>query len=273
MQGECSKNEYTHSYCRAAAVMPRSGMTSPYWDYRYALVPNAGLGHVQASLAATLNLRICFALRAEAVLGAVEEALDVRLVLHDDEYGDNHGENHLAKVDAFEVVFRADIAKHGKCTEKPAPKDATDGDIFRGDREDNPEGKCAKNRKRGNCKEHAKSSKHTLTTAETGKAGKAVAENHEETCKERNPCTVIGTASGDLCFAHFLSDKRSKEALQKVHEHDRESWLPAKYAECIREASILGAVVTNIKILTFREFCDPYGAGDRPQQVRYWKTQ
>ncbi|SOD12799.1 hypothetical protein SAMN06298224_0873 [Fibrobacter sp. UWB16] len=27
MQGECSKNEYTHSYCRAAAVMPRSGMT------------------------------------------------------------------------------------------------------------------------------------------------------------------------------------------------------------------------------------------------------
>ena len=27
MQGECSKNEYTHSYCRAAAVMPRSGTT------------------------------------------------------------------------------------------------------------------------------------------------------------------------------------------------------------------------------------------------------
>ena len=28
MQGECSKNEYTHSYYRAAAVMPRSGMTT-----------------------------------------------------------------------------------------------------------------------------------------------------------------------------------------------------------------------------------------------------
>ena len=214
-----------------------------------------------------------FALGAEAVLGAVEEALDVRLVLHDDEHGDNHGENHLAKVDAFEVVFRANIAKDGKCAEKTATEDATDGDIFRGDREDNPESKCAKNRQGRNREEHAESRKHALTTAETGKASEAVAENHEEACKERNPRTVIGTASGDLCFAHFLSDKRSEEALQKVHEHDRESRLPAEHAECIREARILGAVVTNVKVLTFREFCDPYGAGDRPQQVRYWKTQ
>ena len=108
---------------------------------------------------------------------------------------------------------------------------------------------------------------------ETGKASEAVAENHEEACKERNPCTVIGTASGDLSFAHFLGDERSKETLQKIHEHDRESRLPAEHAECIREARILGAVITNVKVLTFREFCDPYGAGDRPQQVRYWKTQ
>ena len=216
---------------------------------------------------------LLFSLGAEAVLGAVEEALDVRLVLYDDEYSDNHGEDHLAKVDAFEVVFRADIAKHGKCAEKTATEDATDGDVLRGDREDNPEGKCAKDCERGNGEEHAESRKHALTTAETCKAGKAVAENHEEACKERHPCTVIGTASGDLSFAHLLSDKRSKKALQKVHEHDRESRLPAEHAECIREARILGAVVTNIKVLTFREFCDPYGAGDRPQQVRYWKTQ
>ena len=216
---------------------------------------------------------LLFALGAEAVLGAVEEALDVRLVLHDDEHSDNHGKNHLAKVDAFEVVFRADIAKHRKCAEKPATENATDGDIFRGDREDNPEGKCAKDGQRRNGEEHAKCGKHTLTTAETCKAGKAVTENHEETCNKRHPSTVIGTASGDLCFAHFLSDKRSEEALQKVHEHDRESRLPAEHAECIREARILGAVVTNVKVLTFREFCDPYGAGDRPQQVRYWKTQ
>ncbi len=89
---------------------------------------------------------LLFSLGAEAVLGAVEEALDVRLVLHNDEHGDNHGENHLAKVDAFEVVFWADIAKDRKSTEKTAPEDATDGDVLRGDREDNPEGKCAKNR-------------------------------------------------------------------------------------------------------------------------------
>ena len=177
------------------------------------------------------------------------------------------------KVDAFEVVFRANIAKHGKCAEKPAPENATDGDVLRGDREENPEGKCAKNRKRGNCKEHAKRSEHALTTAETGKASEAVTENHEEASNKRHPSTVIGTASGDLCFAHFLGDKRSEEALQKVHKNDRESRLPAEHTECIREACILGAVVTNVKVLTFREFCDPYGAGDRPQQVRYWKTQ
>ena len=28
MQGECSKNEYAHSYCRAAAVKPCWGMTT-----------------------------------------------------------------------------------------------------------------------------------------------------------------------------------------------------------------------------------------------------
>ncbi len=214
-----------------------------------------------------------FSLGAEAVLGAVEEALDVRLVLHNDEHGDNHGENHLAKVDAFEVVFWADIAKDGKSTEKTAPENATDGDVLRGDREDNPEGKCAKNRQGQNREEHAKCSKHALTTAEACKAGEAVAENHEETCNKRDPCAVIGAASGDLSFAHSLGDKRSKKALQKIHEHDRESRLPAEHAECIREARILRAVITNIKVLTFREFCDPYGAGDRPQQVRYWKTQ
>lgn len=248
-------------------------MTNPYWDYRYALVPNAGLGHVQASLAATLNLRICFALGAEAVLGAVEEALDVRLVLHDDKHSDNHSENHLAKVDAFEVVFRANIAKHRKSAEKPATENATDRHIFRSDREKNPEGKCAKDSQGRNCKEHAEGSEHALTTAETSKASEAVAENHEEASDERYPCAVIGAASGDLSFAHFLSDKRSKETLEQIHEHDRERRLPAEHAECIREARILGAVITNVKVLTFREFCDPYGAGDRPQQVRYWKTQ
>ena len=194
-------------------------------------------------------------------------------MLHDDEHGDNHGENHLAEVDAFEVVFRANIAKDGKCAKKPAPEDATDGDVFRGDRKDNPESKCAKNREWRNGEEHTEGSEHTLTTAESSKASKAVAENHEKACNKRHPSAVISTASGDLSFTHFLSDKRSKEALEQIHEHDWERRLPTKHTECIRETRILGAVVTNVKVLTFREFCDPYGAGDRPQQVRYWKTQ
>jgi len=229
--------------------------------------------HKAHGLLLTAYFLLCLALTAEAVLGAVEEALDVRLMLHDDEYGDNHGENHLAKVDAFEVVFRADITKNGKSTEKTATKDATDGNVFRGGREENPEGKCAKNRQGRNREEHAESSKHALTTAETCKASEAMAKNHKETSKEWDPCAVIGATGCHLGFAHLECDKRSEEALQKVHKYDRESRLPAEHAECIREASILGAVVTNIKVLTFREFCDPYGAGDRPQQVRYWKTQ
>ena len=216
---------------------------------------------------------LLFSLAAEAVFSAVEEALDVRLVLHDNEHSNNHSKNHLAEVDAFEVVFRANIAKDRKCAEKPAPENATDGDVLRGDREENPKSECAKNRQGRNRKKHAKSGEHALTTAETGKASEAVAENHEEASNKRNPSAIIGTASGNLSFTHFLCDKRSEKALQKVHENDRESRLPAEYAECIREARILGAVITNVKVLTFREFCDPYGAGDRPQQVRYWKTQ
>ena len=100
-----------------------------------------------------------------------------------------------------------------------------------------------------------------------------MAENHEETRNKRHPRTVIGTTGSHLRFAHFLGNKRSEKALEQIHEHDRERRLPAKHAERIRKARILGAVVTNIVIFTFREFCDPYGAGNRPQQVRYWKAQ
>jgi len=98
-------------------------------------------------------------------------------------------------------------------------------------------------------------------------------ENHEETCDQRNPGAVIGTTGSHLGLAHFLCDKRSKETFQKVHEDNWQSRLPAKHTERIRKARILGTVITNIVIFTFREFCYPYGAGDRPQQVRYWKAQ
>ncbi len=216
---------------------------------------------------------LLFALRAKAVFGAVEEALDVRLVLHDDKNSDNHSENHLSEVHAFKVVFRANVAKNRENAEKRTTENTAHGNVLCRKREDYPEGKCRKHGERQNREEHAKCGKHAFSATEARKTSKAVAENHKETCNKRHPRAVISTASGDLSFAHFLGDKRSEKALQKVQEHDRESRLPAEHAECIREARILGAVVTNVKIRTFREFCYPYGAGDRPQQVRYWKTQ
>ena len=98
-------------------------------------------------------------------------------------------------------------------------------------------------------------------------------ENHEEPRNKRHPGAIVCTTGSHLGFAHFLRNKRSKETFQKVHEDNWQRRLPAKHAERIRKARILGAVVTNIVIFTFREFCDPYGAGNRPQQVRYWKAQ
>ena len=216
---------------------------------------------------------LLFSLAAKTVFGAVEEALDVRLVLHDDKNSDNHSENHLSEVHAFKVVFRANVAKNRENAEKRTTENTAHGNVLCRKREDYPERKCRKHGERQNREEHAKCGKHAFSATEARKTSKAVAENHEEASKERHPSAIISTASGDLSFAHSLGDKRSEKALQKIHEHNRERRLPAEHAERVREARILGAVVTNVKILTFREFCYPYGAGDRPQQVRYWKTQ
>ena len=216
---------------------------------------------------------LLFSLGAKAVFGAVEEALDVRLVLHDDKNSDNHSENHLSEVHAFKVVFRANVAKNRENAKKRTTENTAHRNVLCRKREDYPEGKCRKHGERQNREEHAKCGKHAFSATEARKTSKAVAENHKETGDKRHPSAVIGTASGDLSFAHSLGDKRSKKALQKIHEHNRERRLPTEHAERVREARILGAVVTNVKILTFREFCYPYGAGDRPQQVRYWKTQ
>ena len=190
-------------------------------DYRYALVPNAGFGHVQASLAATLNLRICFAFTAKTVFGPVEEALDIRLVLHNDEHSDNHSENHLPEVHAFEIVFRTHVSKNCQSSEKSAPEDASDRDVFRRDREDNPKGESRKHRERQNRKKNAERGEHAFTAAEPRKAGETVPENHEETSDKRNPGTVISTSGSHLSFAHFLGDERSKEPLNEIHEDNR----------------------------------------------------
>ena len=212
-------------------------------------------------------------LAAKSVFSAVEEALDVRAVFHDDEHGNSQSKNHLPKVHAFEVVFWAYETKNGQRSQKNAPKNATDRHVFCGNRKDNPKSESRKHRKRQNCEEHAKSRKHTLTASETRKASKAVANNHEQPSDERHPSTIVGPTRCNLSFAHFLSDKWPKEALQEVYKDNRQRRFPAQHAERIRKPRILGAIVSDIEIFTFRDFCDPDGTGDRPQQLRYWKAQ
>lgn len=100
-----------------------------------------------------------------------------------------------------------------------------------------------------------------------------MAKNYKEASHERNPGAVIGATSCNLGGTHPLGNKRAEKAFKQIHEHHGERRLPAKHAERIRKAGILGTVVPDVEVLTLREFCEPYGAGDRPQQVRYWKTQ
>ena len=216
---------------------------------------------------------LLFSLAAKTVFGAVEEALDVRLVLHDDKNSDNHSENHLSEVHAFKVVFRANVAKNRESAEKRATENTAHGNVLCRKREDYPEGKCRKHGERQNREEHAKRGKYALSATEARKTSKAVAENHKETGDKRHPRAVIGTTSRHLSFTHLLCDKRSKKAFQQVHENDRQRRFPAEHAERVREARILGAVVADVEIFTFREFCYPDGTGDRSQQVRYWKAQ
>ena len=216
---------------------------------------------------------LLFSLAAKSVFCAVEEALDVRLVLHDNKNSNNHSQNHLPEVHAFKVVFRANVAKNRESAEKRATENTAHGNVLCRKREDYPEGKCRKHCERQYGEEHAKCGKHALSATEARKASKAVAENHKETGDKRHPGTVIGTTSRHLSFTHLLCDKRSKKALQQVHENDRQRRLPTEHAERVREARILGAVVADVEIFTFREFCYPDGTGDRSQQVRYWKAQ
>ncbi len=216
-------------------------------------------------------------LTPESILRAVHQALDVGLVLNNDKHAHNDAQNHLPEIDRFKVVGAKNVpgkvAINAKNRKHGATADAPDRDILCRKREENPHAKRNQDRNRVDGEEHAQSSQDALTAAETGKASKAVAKNHEEASDKRNPGAVIGTTGSHLGGTHLLCDERAKEALQQIHEHDRERGLPAQNAEGIRKARILGTVVPNVEVLTLREFCDPYGAGDRPQQVRYWKTQ
>lgn len=194
-------------------------------------------------------------------------------MLNDDEHAHNDAQNHLSEIDRFKIQIRASKAEHTKQRKHGTTTDTPDRDILCRKREQNPHAKGNQNRNRVDGEEHAKSSQHALATAKPGKASKAVAENHEEARHKRNPGAVIGTAGSHLRLAHLDGDERAKEALEQIHKNNRERGLPAQNAERIRKAGILGTVVPDVEVLTFREFCDPNGAGDRPQQVRYWKTQ
>lgn len=194
-------------------------------------------------------------------------------MLNDDEHAHNDAQDHLPEVDGFKVQIRASKAEHGKNRKHCATANAPHRNVLRGKREQNPHTKGNQNRNRIDGEEHAKCRQDALATAETSKAGKAMAKNHEEARHKRNPGTVISTTGSHLRLAHLDGDERAKEALEQIHKNNRERGLPAQNAEGIRKAGILGTIVPNVEILTFREFCDPYGAGDRPQQVRYWKTQ
>ena len=99
---------------------------------------------------------LLFSLAAEAVFGAVEEALDVRLVLHDDKHSDNHCKNHLSEVHAFKIVFRAYVTENRKNAEKRTPENTANRNVLCRKREDYPEGKCREHRERQNREEHAK---------------------------------------------------------------------------------------------------------------------
>ena len=98
-------------------------------------------------------------------------------------------------------------------------------------------------------------------------------ENDENARNKGNPAAIVGTASSYLGSTHLKCNEGAKKALQQIHKNHRERRLPAQHTEGIGKARILGTVVPNVIILTLRDFCDPYGAWDRPQQVRYWKTQ
>ena len=118
-----------------------------------------------------------------------------------------------------------------------------------------------------------KTPKHALASAETRKAREAVAKNHQQARHQRYPMGIIFATGGNLRGTHLHGNPRAKETLEQIHEHHGERRLPTQHAERVGETRILGTVVPNVEILTFRDFCYPDRAWDRPQQVRYRKTQ
>ena len=188
-------------------------------------------------------------------------------MLHNHENRHNKAGNHQSQVDFVWRERQLQVAHHRKSTEGNTSTDASYRDIFGRNRKNNPHAKGSKSCKWAKGQENTESRKHALASAETRKASEAVSQNHQQACHQRHPSFV------GLSFAQLHGNPGAKEALEQIQEHYRKCRLPAQHAERVGETRILGTVVPDVEILTFRDFCYPNCAWDRPQQVRYRKTQ
>lgn len=183
-------------------------------------------------------------------------------MLHDHKNCHDKAGNHQSQVNVIGRERQLEVTHHGKNTESNTGTNATHRHILGRKRKDNPNAKSRKRRNRAKRKEHAQSGEHTLTATESGKAGEAVAQNHQETCDKRHPMGIVRTASHHLGFAQLNGNPRAEEALEQIQEYNGERRFPAKYAERIGESRILGAVVSNVECFSLCDFCDPYRARD-----------
>jgi len=220
-----------------------------------------------------LSYNLLFSLASKSVLSTIHEALDIRPMLNYNKNRDQKASNPQSQIDFFGRKRHFEVAERRNDAKCHAGADAPDRDILRGEGEHDPHAETCECGNRAKREEHAERGKHALAPAETSKARKAVTENDEDARHQRNPVRIVGTARGHLHFAQPHGNPRTKESFEQIQEHYGKSWLPAQHAERVGEPGILGAVVPNVERAALCEFCYPDRAGDRPQQVRYWKTQ
>jgi len=175
-----------------------------------------------------------FPLASKAIFGTVHQALDVATVLYDNENA-NQG-SYDGQREGKLVIHRirgATVAHDREDNQHNAGANAPHRNILGRNSQNNPHTKCGKGSDRAKAKEDTQCSKNTLTTAETGKAGVAMAKDDQKTGYQGKPGGIICATSFNLSLAHNRSNERTKETLQQVHEHNRKGGLPAKDTESI----------------------------------------
>ncbi len=220
-----------------------------------------------------LSYNLLFSLASKSVFSAVHEALDIRPMLNYNKNRDQKASNPQSQIDFFGRKRHFEVSECRNDAKRDAGADAPDRDVLRRGSQHDPYAETRKCGNRAKRKEHAERGKHALTPTEPGKASEAVTENHKNTRHQRNPVRIVRTTCSHLHFAEPHGNPRAKESLEQVQEHHRKRRFPAQHAERVGEPRILGAVVPNVERAALCEFCYPDRAGDRPQQVRYWKTQ